>query len=157
MMLEDLINARQLDNANGYYITRDGRVFKIQEMSQFMNNSGYMYVSISTDEGHQHRSVHREVAKAFIPNDEGLDTVDHIDGDKTHNHEDNLQWMSKGDNLRKAFERQVHLIHDDGRVCKTSNVRRFAREYGIDSSALSKVIKGKQKHTGGWRLLSDGQ
>lgn len=47
--------------------------------------------------------VHRLVAIAFIPNDEGFSEIDHIDRNKTNNNVENLRWCSrKTNNLNKA-------------------------------------------------------
>ena len=42
--------------------------------------------------------VHREVAKAFIPNKKNLPQVDHINGDKTDNIVSNLRWVTVSQN-----------------------------------------------------------
>lgn len=39
-------------------------------------------------------SVHRLVARAFIPMVEHMDQVDHVDRDRTNNHADNLRWCN---------------------------------------------------------------
>lgn len=52
------------------------------------------------DEWH---SVHVLVAKAFIPNPEGLDSVDHINGVRDDNRVDNLEWVSNSENVRRAW------------------------------------------------------
>ena len=150
MHLQNLIKeSLPVEGSEGYFIHPSGRVFKIQEISQFDNGSGYLYSKI--DGGDRHISIHREVAKAFIDNRDNLDTVDHIDGNKHNNSVDNLQWMSFGDNVRKAYTKQMVFVHDDGRVAHTSNIRRFARDNKLDPSSVSKVVSGKLNHTGGWR------
>lgn len=55
------------------------------------------YSSLSViDDHHKTRTryVHRLVAQSFIPNPEGLQTVNHKDHDPTNNHVDNLEWAS---------------------------------------------------------------
>lgn len=44
------------------------------------------------------RQVSRLVAAAFIPNPENKPCVDHIDGNRTNNHADNLRWVTAKEN-----------------------------------------------------------
>ena len=49
--------------------------------------------------------IHRLVAEAFIENDDPINktTVNHIDGDRSNNRVDNLEWLSYSDNLEHAY------------------------------------------------------
>lgn len=151
-MLDTIKNVKPIENADGYYIHPDGKVYKIQEIAQTINNSGYNYVKLSTSSGLKSFSVHREVAKAFVENIDGHETVDHIDGDKSNNACGNLKWMSRAENIRKAYHIDVMVINELGDVKTVKNIRQFAQENRLDSSTLSKVLSGKLAQTGGWRL-----
>ena len=54
---------------------------------------GYIQVGLRKDGHTKQTLVHRLVAEAFIPNPQGLDTVNHKDEDKTNNSASNLEWM----------------------------------------------------------------
>lgn len=50
-------------------------------------------------------SVHRLVMKAFSPCEEMDDLqINHIDGDKSNNSFDNLEWSTNADNMRHSFQ-----------------------------------------------------
>lgn len=48
-------------------------------------------------------TVHRIVAKAFIPNPNNYEVVNHKDGNKTNNNVDNLEWCTTQHNVREAY------------------------------------------------------
>lgn len=74
---------------------KTGNVLKVAT-----NNSGYKLVCLSNNNKKQTGYIHRLVAEAFI--DTNLDTrfsvVNHIDGDKSNNTINNLEWATYTDN-----------------------------------------------------------
>ena len=54
-----------------------------------------------------HTSVHRLVAKAFVPNPGDFATVDHIDGNTNNNHASNLRWCSIQKNTEHYFNNRA--------------------------------------------------
>jgi len=82
---------RMVWNHNGYYIR------KPQLLTQRTNYKGYLVVSLTKEHSNDKNVfVHRIVAKAFIqnPKPSEYDQINHIDGIKTNNHVDNLEWCT---------------------------------------------------------------
>jgi len=48
--------------------------------------------------------MHRLVASTFHPNPKGKKEVNHIDGNQTNNHPDNLEWVTRLENSTHAWE-----------------------------------------------------
>ena len=65
------------------------------------NNCGYSSVSV----GHLNpKLVHRLVAETFLdPPKDGQTQVNHLDGDKSNNNVENLEWCTPSENERHAF------------------------------------------------------
>lgn len=63
---------------------------------------GYLRINLRQNGRTFTKSVHSIVAEAFLVRDEEGLQVNHIDGDKTNNSVENLEWMSPGENTRHA-------------------------------------------------------
>lgn len=48
--------------------------------------------------------IHRIIAELFLDNPNSLPEVNHIDSDRTNNHVNNLEWVTREDNLKHAME-----------------------------------------------------
>lgn len=89
-----------------YTVDTLGRIYSKHTnkyLKPFPNPSGYLLVDLHHNGKSHTMQVHRIVAIAFIPNPEILPTVNHKNGDKSKNSVDNLEWMSRLDNVRHAW------------------------------------------------------
>lgn len=77
-----------------------------------LNTDGYHRVGLCKDGKRKNFSVHRLVALAFLEGDNYL-TINHIDECKTNNHASNLEYLTRGDNVREWIknnpERRVEI------------------------------------------------
>ena len=74
-------------------------------MKQTTANSEYYRVPLTNKEHlKKYYLVHRLVAQAFIPNPNNLPQVNHKDGNKSNNCVNNLEWITREDNIKHAYK-----------------------------------------------------
>lgn len=120
------------------------------------NNKGYMTVSLYKDGKYSSVFVHRAVAEAFIPNPKHNTQVNHINGSRSDNRVENLEWVTAQENirhkydvlgykqsygpskLRKFTDEQVRAIRADKR--KPSVI---CLDYGVTRQCIADIQKRK--------------
>lgn len=127
--------------------------------------NGYHHVVLCDERGHHRRSVHRLVAIEFLDNPNEYPQVNHLDGNRTNNNVDNLEWCTQSRNMKHAYEtglqkvipEQIRYSLAQSRETRIRPVRNLetgkeyisivecADEEGILPSAVSFHLSGKAK------------
>lgn len=93
---------------NTYMISNMGRIkhVKHDRILKFHEIFGYSYISLLRPDVLKSSSfrVHRLVAKYFVPKPQDCDEVNHINGIKTDNVFDNLEWVTRRMNQMHAID-----------------------------------------------------
>lgn len=121
-----------------YEISSYGRVKNIKTnniLKGDANSCGYRRVILYDKNRKQRFFIHRLVAEVFIHNFEDKPQVNHIDGDKTNNRLDNLEWVSQSENeihairnkLKGSWRGEFIVVFEDGKIELWENQRDFAR------------------------------
>lgn len=95
---------------------KKGRILKPQD-----NGHSYLNVGLrAPDKKEKHAYIHILVAKAFIPNPKGLKEVNHKDFDKSNNCVENLEWVTRTENMHHFRISQRYSRYDEDREKRLS-------------------------------------
>lgn len=96
-----------------YVISKDGIVYDLKK-KRLVNielHKGYLRCKLYVAKGKRKNFfIHRLVAMAFIDIDIDNDdmTVDHKNCDKLYNHYTNLEWVSRSENTKRAYNNKLN-------------------------------------------------
>lgn len=138
-----------------------------------ISKNGYKRVCLILNHAQKNFSVHRLVGIHFIPNPNNKPQINHKDGVKINNFENNLEWLSSKENVLYSFEklgRKGHPFKNKkyGKANPLSKqisqltlsgqfIRRWDcmadiyRDTGINFRGVSLCCLGKKKTTGGFK------
>ena len=151
---------KEIKGFPGYWVNSYGRVwsdYSKRWLKPAPNSKGYLRVGLRNNNHQSLKAIHRLVAEAFVPNDdpEHKDTIDHIDGNKTNNRADNLQWLSRGDNVRKGCCKAVMLFDTlSGDVERFNSQKDAAAFLGCSRPYMSAMTRKPQLEYMGWCVLA---
>lgn len=133
---------KNIDGYNGeYQVSNMGRVYSVKNrmlLKESFNKDGYVLIALYNNGNRRGCSLHRLVAKEFILNTENKPEVNHKDLNKTNNRADNLEWVTKVENMRHAVENGKFQMSDER---KSELSKRFSGE----NSYLSKLTEDQVK------------
>lgn len=87
-----------LGRIKSYTLNQGGKL-----LSLTIARTGYPYVCIVRNGSKANKYVHRMVAMAFIDNPANLPQVNHKNGIKSDNSKENLEWVTRSENVLHAY------------------------------------------------------
>lgn len=109
-----------------YCATKDGRIYSLKSNKFLMpsiRSDGYAQINIYVG-GSKSKSIkiHRLIAETFLPNPENKRDVNHINGIKSDNRVENLEWVTHSDNIKHAFQNGLKTIGEKHRNTFIKNI-----------------------------------
>lgn len=132
------------------------RILKVKK-----DRLGYSRVKLSKNGISNLKYIHRIIAEAFIDNPKNKGEVNHIDGNKDNNKTSNLEWCSRSENVKHAFELKLHKtlkgelnnksklnkkdVNSIRRIYKESNITQteLAKKYNVTSANIHSIVNFK--------------
>jgi len=147
--ISDFGRVKRVKAARGTYI---GRILKPS-----INSNGYSQVKLCKNGKEHSVKAHVLVTNAFIgPCPDGMER-NHMDGDKTNNRLDNLEYVTPSENVTHAFvtglaqhRGEKHSsskltesnVHEIRRLSCEELQESMAKRFGVSSQSISAVVTG---------------
>ncbi|MBU1173702.1 MAG: HNH endonuclease [Proteobacteria bacterium] len=134
-----------------------GRVLK-----QSVTNTGYYRVCLCINTKRSYEAVHRIVLSSFLGACPDGKQVNHIDGDKSNNRLENLEYVTRSENIRHSFDNGTRSqqgekntqskltekhIHEIRQLLGKETQETIAAKFNVTRQTISKVATGA---TWGW-------
>lgn len=150
---EGLYQVSNLGNVKSLNYRRKGQE---ELLSPGITQWGYLIVSLSKNGEIKQFSIHRLVAKTFLPNPLNLPEVNHKDHNEQNNCVDNLEWCTSRYNQEYSHAKQVEQYDLNGNLINVwKSVREIERQLGFSASHISNCCLGRYKQAYGyvWRYI----
>ncbi|MEP7377605.1 MAG: NUMOD4 motif-containing HNH endonuclease [Chitinophagaceae bacterium] len=95
---------RSVDRWSYHPENKQAHYLKSKRLKPRINNCGYVDVRLFKNGKIVTRFIHRLMAEAFIPKLPEKEEINHIDGVKTNNSIENLEWVTHQENMAHAYK-----------------------------------------------------
>ncbi len=133
----------------GYLISDTGLVKRIRTgniLKPWKVGHGYERVEVYRNSRYYSEYIHRLVAETFLPKHPMRDEVNHKDGDKTNNHVNNLEWVTRQENMTHGLAGKPFkavMVKVDSKVYPS--IAEAARALDITTDKLHYILAGTVK------------
>ena len=123
----------------------------------YKQNKGYYYLSLYYNGKTYHPTIHRLVAEHFLEKENGMNQVNHIDGNKSNNIVSNLEWCNQQLNYNHGMKKFLYSHNENHYFAKLTNEKvkiipvlysigftrtTVARILNVDTSSLRAIENG---------------
>jgi len=147
----------KVDFSINFTIFSDGKLYNRKTNNYIKwhkDTSGYYIARISENGEKRLVKQHRLLAQYFIQNPKNKTEVNHINGVKYDNHLENLEWVTRSENTKHAYDNGLIKVT---RPCKKiidsitnkvyESVKEAAELNNITKGHLSDMLNGRKRNT----------
>ena len=160
-----------------YFVTTCGRIWSglsHKFLKQYNDGRGYMKLTLMINGEKHNMKVHKMVAECYINNSDNKPLVNHKDGIKSHNWVSNLEWSTRSENVKHAYDnnlidrdkiakhllsysngmrKRVASIDDSSDIIEYESASDAGTKLGISGSDITSVCKGNRGMAGGYKWM----
>ena len=126
-----------------YYCDRYGNIYSNKtKLKYVLTGKGYGTVCLYKNTVCHRVLVHRIIAKHFIDNPLNKETVNHINGIKTDNRVENLEWSTYSENIKHAYKLGLNKLSQPDRIGKYMKGR-IGKSHPRSNPVLQISLTGK--------------
>ena len=141
---------KPIPNYPNYAIAKNGEVWSLRfnkKLKPSNNRRGYMSVVLVADKKYHSKAIHRLYAEAYIPNPNKYPCVNHINGIKTDNRLENLEWCTASHNIQHAYNTGLkkpsvtRIVLDTATGVFYDSITEAAKYYNVNMKTLHGYLK----------------
>ena len=134
--------------------TETNRTFKSCIVRPSTDKNGYLFVTLKKNGTETHKTIHRLIAEAFIPNPENKPTVNHKNHIRTDNRIENLEWATYPEqiddewknNAVKSHYKQSKQVYqyslDNSFIALYSSIKCAAKKCNLSKTGIKNCCEG---------------
>ena len=144
-----------------YEINPNGKVRSLhkrnyqKELTPKLDRAGYLSFTLCKNGTPRTKLGHRLVAEAFILNPENKAEVNHMNGIRTDNSVENLEWVTHSENMQHAY--RTRLAKSSAKKCKKimdartgklfDSIRIAADFFNLNYNSVRNMLSGVNRNT----------
>lgn len=159
---EGLYEVSDLGRVKSLIADRNGRKtsgFSSRILKPGSDGCGYLRVRLTGHDGNLHQwLVHRLVLIAFVGEEKGKPQANHINGIKSDNRLENLEWVTRSENMIHAygiglekpcdngFKKHIAAMRNGEIIGDFVSIREMCRRLNLDRRSVLRTMRGEYAH-----------